>query len=276
MVTSKNETTTMEESSLASTILSSTTNTTTSTAPAKKGRKKKDVIHRPIKVERFSDLDPKPSPVASRTRQGSLGKDEHVEKTQTKQRPASIYEDAIETPPSSRNSKEINNATVTVSTGAGGIVNETVNLGAANDATINLGPVPGDATFCTNPAQTTFQVAPAQSTFIMDSNPNATVTINKLSGAGVSADATFDVQQMSKGAKDKDDDAVGQRSFETAKDSSMPNDDSLLTEEEELEKPIQTKSKTSSASVKGKTGAKTSTSAKTGYKMPTRTNELFK
>ncbi|KAM7344571.1 uncharacterized protein ACRADG_011247 isoform 2-T2 [Cochliomyia hominivorax] len=258
-------TTTVEETSLAATILSSTTNTT-SVVPAKKGKKKKDVVHRPIKVERFSDLDPKPpSTVSSNTPQRSLDKTENIETSAIKEtnRPASIYEDAVETPPSN-NSKEINNATVNV---GGGIVNETM----------NLGPTTGDATFCTNPAQTTFQVAPAQSTFIMDSNPNATITLNKLSGTGVSADATFDVQHMSKATKDKDGDVGAQRSFETAKDSSMPNDDdSLMTEEDEQEKPVQTKSKVSTtASAKTKVLTKTSTSAKAGYKMPTRTNELF-
>lgn len=268
----KNETTTMEESSMASSILSSTTNTTTTAAPPKKGRKKKDVVHKPIKVERFSDLDPKPSPISSRTRHGSLSKTE-TSPTKDTIRPASIYEDAVETPPS-RNSKEINNATVSVT---GGIVNETVNLGPSNDATMNLGPIPGDATFCTNPAQTTFQVAPGQTTFIMDSNPNATVTLNKLSGAGALADATFDINQISKTGKDKDEDAVGQRSFETAKDTSISNDDSLLTEEDEQEKPIvKSKSKVSTASAKAKGAPKTSTTAKGGgYKMPTRTHELF-
>ncbi|KAI8119164.1 hypothetical protein FF38_02401 [Lucilia cuprina] len=276
MAFSKNETTTtMEETSMASSILSSTTNTTTA-APAKKGRKKKDVVHKPIKVERFSDLDPKPSPIASRTRQGSLGRSENMETSPTKEskRPASIYEDAVETPPS-RNSKETSNATITVT---GGIVNETVNLGPGNDATMNLGPIPGDATFCTNPAQTTFQVAPGQTTFVMDSNPNSTVTLNKLSGAGAPGDVTFDVNQVTKSTKD--DDAIGQRSFETAKDSSIPNDDdSLLTEEDEQEKPIlppKPKVSTASAKSKSKGAAKTSTSAKAaGYKMPTRTNELF-
>lgn len=281
----KNETATIDDtSSLASTILSSTTNTTTA-APAKKGRKKKEV-HKPIKVERFSDLDPKPSPISSRTRHGSIGKSPQREEEQVTvsaaetKRPASIYEDAIETPPSHHSQ---NNTSKNVTSVIG---NETVNIGLTNDATmnlgtvpadatINLGPVPGDATFCTNPAQTTFQVAPGQTTFVMDSNPNATVTLNKLSGAGAVADATFDIHQLSKAAKD--DDAAGQRSFETAKDSSMPHDDSLLTEDEcEQQKPVvATKSKISNASVKSSGSSKSSVSTKTAYKMPTRTNELF-
>ncbi|KAM7341859.1 inner centromere protein isoform 1-T2 [Cochliomyia hominivorax] len=238
-------TTNLEETSLASTILSSTTNNT-SVAPTKKIRKKKDVVHRPIKVERFSDLDSKSSPISSRTRQSSMSKtDIGTSPVKKASRPASIYEDAVENP-LSQNSKDNINATVNI--GGVGIVNETV----------NLGPTPSDATFCTNPTQTTFQVAPAQSTFIMDSNPNATVTLNK-----VSADVTFNVHQISKEKdKDKAEETLGQRSFETAKDSSIPNDhaDSPLTDDECV-KPSQTKSN--------------KVSGKTVYKMPTRTNELF-
>ncbi|XP_005186820.2 inner centromere protein isoform X2 [Musca domestica] len=265
----KSETTTLEESSMASnSVLSSTTASSTA---GKKTRKKKEAP-RPIKVERFSDLDRKPSPISSRTRQGSTGRRmsqneekelEQEQAAETTKRGASIYEDAVEAPP-------VNNSKLA------GIVNETVNLGPSPvpaDATINLGPVPGDATFCTNPAQTTFQVTPGQTTFVVEGNPNATVTLNQNSGA----DATFDVRTSTKADK-HDDDGAGQRSFETAKDSSMPHDESLLTEDESIEKeppapaPVPVAKSKSSASAKT---SKTSASAKATYKMPTRTNELF-
>lgn len=274
--TCKSKNSTLEESSMASSILSSTTNT--SSVVGKKPRKKKDgPPHRPIKVERFSDLDPKPSPVASRTRHsGSMSKrisqheaeeaasQEQQSTAKEGKRPGTVYEDAVETPPS-RNSKAA-------------AVNETVNLGPgpAADATINLGPVPGDATFSANPAQTTFQVTPGQTTFILDSgNPNATVTLNK--DVGAMCDATFDINSTSK--NDKEEDVAGHRSFETAKDSSVPNDDSLITEDESCDPsppPVPAKQKSQSSAKPGPASAKASSTTKANYKMPTRTNELFK
>ncbi|XP_013104818.1 inner centromere protein A [Stomoxys calcitrans] len=257
----KTDSTTLEETSVAAASMLSST--TTSVA-GKKGRKKKEAP-RPIKVERFSDLDKKPSPVALRTRQGDSGSklSQHdkdggaaacaVEETK---RGGSIYEDAVETPPS-RSSKTT-------------AVNETVNI-PASDATMNLGPVPGDATFCTNAAQTTFQVTPGQTTFVVEGNPNATVTLNKHSGA----DATFNVQGSSKA--DRDEDATGQRSFETAKDSSAPHEDSLITEDESIEPPKLAKPKTVSSAKAPAVShpSKITGSAKASYKMPTRNNELF-
>ncbi|XP_061387772.1 inner centromere protein-like [Musca vetustissima] len=266
---SKCETTTLEESSMVSnSVLSSTTSSTA----GKKTRKKKEAP-RPIKVERFSDLDRKPSPVSSRTRQGSTGirlsqtdndneQEQEQQAAETTKRGASIYEDAVEAPP-------INNSKL------GGTVNETVNLGpspAPADATMNLGPVPNDATFCTNPAQTTFQVTPGQTTFVVEGgNPNATVTLNKNSGA----DATFDVRTSTKADKN-DDDGAGQRSFETAKDSSLPHDESLLTEDESVEKEPEPAPVPVAKAKPSTKASKTSASAKSAaYKMPTRTNELF-
>lgn len=273
----KSESAAMEDTATNSSTMSQSTSSTTAAVPTKRGRRKKDIAHRPIKVERFSDLDHKPSPISSRTRHGSMNKSENIDPLPTTEakRPASIYEDAVETPPSSNSKVEVNNATITV-----GAINETVNLGPASDATINLGAAPSDATFCTNPTQTTFQVAPGQTTFIMDANPNATLTMNKQSGSVPLGDATFDVQQIQKTMNEKDDDAIGQRSFETAKDSSVArNDNSLLTEDDscEQEKLIPTKTKgSSSSSKKAVEPSKTLTSTKTGYKIPTRTNELFK
>ena len=272
----KSESVAMEDTATNSSTMSSTISTTTA-VPTKKGRRKKDITHRPIKVERFSDLDQKPSPISSRTRHGSTNKSEQIDPlpiTEAK-RPASIYEDAVENPPSSNSKVDVNNATITV-----GAINETVNLGPVSDATINLGAAPSDATFCTNPTQTTFQVAPGQTTFIMDANPNATLTMNKQSNTVALGDATFDVQQIQKTMNEKDDDPIGQRSFETAKDMSVArNDNSLLTEDDscEQEKLIPSKSKVpSSSSIKAVEPSKTLASTKTGYKIPTRTNELFK
>lgn len=112
-------------------------NTTTSTEVSKKVRKKKKDVesHRPIKVERFSDLD-KSSPVSSRTRKCSSDSRTVQER--------SIYKDALEDPPVAEQS---------VAAVAPAAVNETV---AISNATLVLGPAPtsdspigpaGDATF---------------------------------------------------------------------------------------------------------------------------------
>ncbi|XP_017129292.1 inner centromere protein A [Drosophila elegans] len=103
-----------------------TNNTTTNTEVVKKVRKKKNVEnHRPIKVERFSDID-KNSPVSSRTRKGS-----------TESRPNrehSIYKDALEGPPI---------AEQLVAAAAPVAANETVTM---SNATMVLGPAPtGDS-----------------------------------------------------------------------------------------------------------------------------------
>ncbi|XP_043651765.1 inner centromere protein isoform X2 [Drosophila teissieri] len=112
-------------------------NTTTSTEVSKKGRKKKKDVesHRPIKVERFSDLD-KSSPVSSRTRKCSSDSRTNEER--------SIYKDALEGPPVAEQS---------VAAAGPPAVNETVTI---SNATMVLGPAPtsespigpaGDATF---------------------------------------------------------------------------------------------------------------------------------
>ncbi|XP_033153954.1 inner centromere protein [Drosophila mauritiana] len=112
-------------------------NTTTSTEVSKKVRKKKKDVesHRPIKVERFSDLD-KSSPVSSRTRKCSTDSRTVQER--------SIYKDALEDPPVAEPS---------VAAVAPPAVNETVTI---SNATLVLGPAPtsdspigpaGDATF---------------------------------------------------------------------------------------------------------------------------------
>ncbi|KAH8348823.1 hypothetical protein KR084_011501 [Drosophila pseudotakahashii] len=117
--------------------VASNTTTNTTTEVAKKGRKKKKDVenHRPIKVERFSDLD-KSSPVSSRTRKCSTESRPNQER--------SIYKDALEGPPVAEQS---------VAAAAPTAANETVTI---SNATMVLGPAPtgdspigpaGDATF---------------------------------------------------------------------------------------------------------------------------------
>ncbi|XP_064540448.1 histone-lysine N-methyltransferase, H3 lysine-79 specific isoform X2 [Drosophila montana] len=114
-----------------SSVLSTTTaaNNTTTSGATKKSRKKKEA-HKPIKVERFSDID-KNLPVSSRTRLGSNGA-RNSQESQAPPPQASIYEDAVD---------DVPNATAT----AGAVAaNETVTLphetvGAGiNEATFNM------------------------------------------------------------------------------------------------------------------------------------------
>lgn len=234
----------MEPSDETSTTILSATSSNITTANNKKGRKKKE-CPRPIKVERFSDIDTQ-SPISSRTRKGSLGREKPQQ--EDKPRNGSIYEDATDQMP-------INS------------VNETVNLGEAmnSNATMNFGAAPADATYCTA-AQTTFQVAPAQTTFVMD-NPNATVTISQKSNN--EGDATFNVAANKNGKNSNGTQrslSSTRNTMETAKDSSPNQNDSLITEDESFEKR-QTAIK--------KNLPKIPTSAK-AYQMPMRTKELFK
>ncbi|KAL7736618.1 hypothetical protein ACLKA6_015254 [Drosophila palustris] len=87
-----------------------TAESNTTAAPAKKGRKKKE-NHKPIKVERFSDLD-KNLPVSSRTRQGSSCTRNSQESQVPPRR--SIYEDAVEGLPSAGVGQVAVNETATV------------------------------------------------------------------------------------------------------------------------------------------------------------------
>ncbi|KAH8279523.1 hypothetical protein KR026_012651 [Drosophila bipectinata] len=114
--------------------------TVASQEPGKKGRKKKKdaaASHRPIKVERFSELDTR-SPVASRTRKGS-----------TESRPKqdrSIYKDAME---------ELPIPEVPTSAAAQAICNETVTI---SNATMVLGPAPTEDSIRGPAADATFEV----------------------------------------------------------------------------------------------------------------------
>ncbi|XP_023162588.2 scaffold attachment factor B2 isoform X1 [Drosophila hydei] len=120
------------------TILSTTANSTTT---SKKARKKKET-HKPIKVERLSDLD-KNLPIASRTRCGSNAA-RNLQESQTSDPPqSSIYEDAVEDVPT---------ATVAV------VMNETVSL---PNATFNINVPTSNATMCLSDnmaGNATFQV----------------------------------------------------------------------------------------------------------------------
>ncbi|KAH8390286.1 hypothetical protein KR200_011386 [Drosophila serrata] len=108
-------------------------NTTTTTEPGKKLRKKKKDIaecHRPIKIERFSDLD-KGSPVSSRTRKASTESRANQEH--------SIYTDALEGPPPVDPSETVSQT------------NATMVLGPAPTSDDSpRGPI-GDATFEVRP-----------------------------------------------------------------------------------------------------------------------------
>ncbi|KAH8285601.1 hypothetical protein KR054_011480 [Drosophila jambulina] len=108
-------------------------NTTATTEPGKKVRKKKKdqaECHRPIKVERFSDLD-KSSPVSSRTRKGSTESRANQEH--------SIYKDALEGPPAADPSETVtqNNATMVLGPAP---TSEDSPRGPAGDATFEVRP----------------------------------------------------------------------------------------------------------------------------------------
>uniref|UniRef100_A0A6P4ER85 Histone-lysine N-methyltransferase, H3 lysine-79 specific isoform X1 n=2 Tax=Drosophila rhopaloa TaxID=1041015 RepID=A0A6P4ER85_DRORH len=135
-----NNTTTSNITTSNTTASNTTTNNTTTTSEVvKKVRKKKKDVenHRPIKVERFSDLD-KNSPVSSRTRKGSTESGPNRER--------SIYKDALEGPPIAEQS---------VAVAAPAAANETVTI---SNATMVLGPAPtGDSPMGTA-SDATFEV----------------------------------------------------------------------------------------------------------------------
>ncbi|KAH8254183.1 hypothetical protein KR032_008798 [Drosophila birchii] len=108
-------------------------NTTTTTEPGKKQRKKKKDVgeyHKPIKVERFSDIG-KDSPVSSRTRKCSTESRANQEH--------SIYKDALEGPPAADSSGTVK----------------------PSDATMVLGPAPTSDDSPRGPdGNATFEVRP--------------------------------------------------------------------------------------------------------------------
>lgn len=145
--TSVSNTTTTNMTTTADNTTASSSNMS-STAPAKKTRKKKE-SHRPIKVERFSELDNN-LPVSARTRKGN----NDTRNSQTSQAPPqrSIYEDAVEEAPAAAIAQTA--------------VNETVTLGTAmSEATFNI-PV-GNTTV------TVAQHAPNNETFQVEAGAGA-------------------------------------------------------------------------------------------------------
>ncbi|XP_011196442.2 uncharacterized protein LOC105221297 [Zeugodacus cucurbitae] len=249
-----------DDSTLASTTISVNT---TATATNARRRKKKDVVPKPIKVERFSDIDT--NETTRKTRK------------QTRASGGSVYEDAVDhpltteaisTPPT-----RLSSVPPEVAAAAG--INESGNNSSQTEKTVNstvtTGALITDATFCTNAAQTTFQVDAAQATFVMDSqNANMTVTINKKSGgAGAPVgDTTYNVPVNA-----ADNSTTSSRnSMETAKDTTHPQQDSLITEDESFEPP---KPKSKLACVPKPGPASTKSGSAKIFKMPTRTNELF-
>uniref|UniRef100_A0A1A9UV53 Inner centromere protein ARK-binding domain-containing protein n=1 Tax=Glossina austeni TaxID=7395 RepID=A0A1A9UV53_GLOAU len=237
-IKTKADTSCSEEASGSQNPAATAKTTTTNTAAAgKKDRKKKNAVpHKPIKVERFSDFQ-NPSPVASRTRKGGSNRNHHAEddfadaasngipepdaKVQT-----SIYEDAVQSPPvSAEEVPKTGSAAETISN-----VNETFNVdrqrGDQCNATITVASPARDATF---------QAGFTRDTFVVDSNLNATVTLQKTVQAEAEGNLTFAVTSQNKNKPEED--AVDQRSFETAKDASIPRDNSLITEDESSGQP---------------------------------------
>ncbi|XP_039956669.1 flocculation protein FLO11 isoform X2 [Bactrocera tryoni] len=248
-----------DDSTLASTTLS--VNTTTANT---KRRKKKDAVPKPIKVERFSDIDA--TETTRKTRK------------QTRASGGSVYEDAVDHPISNEavNTPPTRVSLVPPEVAAAAGMNETRNNSAQPEKTGNLtvvtSAVINDATFCANAAQTTFQVDAAQATFVMDGqNANMTVTINKKSGGAVTSvgDTTYNVPVNDKANNST---VSSRHSMETAKDTTHPQQDSLITEDESFE-PEKPKAKLATLPKPGPASTKLG-SAKI-FKMPTRTNELF-
>ncbi|SPP73117.1 uncharacterized protein LOC117581231 [Drosophila guanche] len=130
--------------SAADTTESTTTDETLAVADVSKKlrKKKKDgTCHRPIKVERFSEID-KNSPVSSRTRKNSC-------ESRTQER--SIYKDALEEPTIEQPQQPQQQQPAQIS----GAVNETMTL---SNATMVLGPAPNDVSPSIAPADATFEV----------------------------------------------------------------------------------------------------------------------
>ncbi|XP_022230801.2 BRCA2-interacting transcriptional repressor EMSY [Drosophila obscura] len=135
-------TTTILETDATRTDETVVSNTTTASEMSKKGRKKKkDPCHRPIKVERFSEIDQN-SPVSSRTRKNS---------TESRTQERSIYKDALEEPPIEEQQQ--------TPMAAAAVVNETMTVW---NATMVLGPAPTDESPITAPADATFEVIPSK------------------------------------------------------------------------------------------------------------------
>lgn len=250
----------------------------------KKTRKKKTVLHIPIKVERFSDCEVVHSPVASRTRKGSNIRTQ----TQVAQFQRAINEQKIEFPDQMMithkkfnsscgdsegneqvsNLLELNNASMSkisspkLTLATNGESKETISADVANT----------NSTFCTKLQNTVSQKIGNRSTFVVGDNVNGTLTKSDEPVESV-ADATFNVEKT----QSQEDDADYPPSFETAKGVSLPNDNSLITEDESyvpdshLEPSTQPTSKARDINNFEKFKAMSKMN-----KIPSRTNELFK
>ncbi|KAH8369600.1 hypothetical protein KR093_000244, partial [Drosophila rubida] len=136
--------TTVNNTTTANTTVATTAaNSTATTVQGKRGRKKKETC-KPIKVERFSDLD-KNMPISSRTRKNSNGPRTSQESQTPSQR--SIYEDAIEGAPHAAVPQNV--------------VNKTMNLPSAGNVETTFNVPTGNATMTLNEhmaSDATFQV----------------------------------------------------------------------------------------------------------------------
>ncbi|CAD7013938.1 unnamed protein product [Ceratitis capitata] len=244
-----------DDSTIGSTTVSANTTTTGNT----RRRKKKDAVPKPIKVERFSEIDE--------------GLCTRKTRKQTRASAASVYEDAVDNlvPTEAVNTPPTRVSIVPPEIAAAAGMEETPNNRIQPDKTVVAGAVINDATFCANAAQTTFQVDAGQATFVMDNNnANMTVTLDKKSGTAATTvgDTTYNVNAT--GNTRDNSTASSHHSMETAKDTSHPQADSLITEDESFEKP---KGKLATLPKPGRASAKLATTK--AFKMPTRTNELF-
>lgn len=221
--------------------ITSSTNTTSVGPTTKKGKKKKAGPHRPIKVERFSEIFVNPSPISSRTRQGSVGRS---------QRQASVYEDAVAELPAIEKLPELTENEATPPTRYSQVPKD-VAIAAGVNETITITPINVTMVLATNDA--TFQVDAATVTLSKDAIPGG-------------CDATFNVSQERKQPNSRRSPSKDNQSMVTARNTSK--DDSLITEDESFEPP-------GVAKLPPPATNKIPTSAK-AYKMPVRTHELFK
>ncbi|XP_067629944.1 inner centromere protein isoform X2 [Eurosta solidaginis] len=248
-----------DDSTLTSTSISANTMSTTANT---RRRRKKDAVPKPIKVERFSDIE-----VSEPKRKG---------RKEVRVSAASVYEDAVDQPITTEGTNtpptrvSIVPPHVAVAAGLESTMNNVTIPDKIGSTTI-ISAVVNDATYCANAAQTTFQVDIGQTTFVKDNQiGNVTVTMDKKSGGTCATvgDTTYNVPNI--GANNSA--ASSHQSMETAKDCTHAQQDSLITEDESFEK----EKPNGKLATLPKPGPASSKLASTkAFKMPTRTNELF-
>uniref|UniRef100_A0A1A9W127 Uncharacterized protein n=1 Tax=Glossina brevipalpis TaxID=37001 RepID=A0A1A9W127_9MUSC len=267
MTKTKSEKSSLQETCMSQNVSNtSTTKTNATVAGVKKGRKKKNAVpHKPIKVERFSVLE-NPSPVASRTRRGGSNQTPSNDDPEPYSKPqTTIYEDAIEIPPLSKEG-----VAKTVSSGVNDAnANETFNVdrqaGNQGNTTFIVPTLANDATF---------KITSAGDAFEIDSNLNSTLTLQTAAPAEAVGNATFDVPTQN--GNKKGEDIVDQRSFETAKDASLTRDSSLITEDDSPEQPVAQQLPQSKLTKTNNIFKSVPTSSKSYKLLPGRSYELFK